>query len=1251
MATDVGLQRYSRNNDEDSSLLALGAALPADIRRGLLELDWYRSETEKERDRHAKWDNLPLSSLPITGLNFLEHERMMESGKSPSTASNAVSASLLTRKTSSAAGGVRRRPVFVPLLASIVASLAQSGNDLRGLSPVISRDVLFMVARDDPALVLRPIFEGLEDSKISPSTISLQLTGILRLHSSIPPALSHYMFNHVAGYIKLISKDGGRDIESLRSYASMMFVAAELAGHVSDLAIRDIRRNKLDPLLLPTFELWFPASSTITHPTRGAMRDVEDYRNQSLSTVISIRTAQNLFLLRLLRRAPKEAPSIRKSLLSFQLPEALSLSRPLDASHFVSSTIKLADETASLHSLNLAKSYLLLVQQLFRTYSPTTSDMTEIATLIDGINVALLIHGEDLAVLSQALSAYLTACTRFRRLFVSNDGYRIILPPLLRIYASSYESEDVRAAIEYAVHRFYALHEKAFVFQGLDVLSQMMAQPAALGLAAKDRFAESSFSLFASLDIQSRYSERDGAGLQAAAKYLEKEALLSLLSDPADLLAASGLSNLTPVEAEFTVPALAGSLEKWHTQRFPLDDLIRLFLTIIAHSPGEKRAENFLKLMRMWVKHFYDAPQSRTVLQAGIEALGNVVFRGSKIARTGVDGTPSISNPESLAEAGLVDEPIAQVSTSDPLVMRQEYVRLIVEFNKCGGQLAFTPLQRTFEVIKMMVKDYGIRFSDVASSFVQESLRRFLKKDERPHVKHLVLFLGEVGQLFRVHGDLINLAEGVDIVRKLLDDAVLSRDRTFVGSAIEEFCKPAIEACSAAAASQTLAHWPAKDALPLLFSVASSIPGTFAIDLVVAQPPSAAYLSGFILPLCRILPTTEEMEDKDPSTRHSDHGSIWRRLLAYVMQACRTASAPDKPGAERKEEESAISSIRERISVLALGVQVVKLLVVRGERDLERSVPGIWSRLAHFFRELLADGDLSFAVRGDSQSPSATPSQSRSASPNPYRSSVSSDPREGSSFHQGLRRRVRAMDYILASLFHFMVIYRSPLIIQCRLWIQEHVVRLSNISNTTRNSALSPLPSPALTPMPSPMRGLSPGEPPRPHRISSMYSKLRPRHSALIPDPSSPSGNQLSFGSSSSVDPFEGERLPGFQRSRPSSLDFGNKPIVHLGPVVIHEPMSSPISDDGRESMRSNTRSIFVSTPEVVRLSMQNVQDVQTWFGYLERNVRAWSKLDALRALNHECQVLDVEFSESFYGSLGQPFVEIPFSETRSAGS
>lgn len=82
---------------------------------------------------------------------------------------------------------------------------------------------------------------------------------------------------------------------------------------------------------------------------------------------------------------------------------------------------------------------------------------------------------------------------------------------------------------------------------------------------------------------------------------------------------------------------------------FSLEDLVRLFLTIIAYDPGSLRAEQFVHILQYLIPHLLQESSSvRMLVDEGIAALIEVFLKFSKsskplLSSTGISGSGIIN--------------------------------------------------------------------------------------------------------------------------------------------------------------------------------------------------------------------------------------------------------------------------------------------------------------------------------------------------------------------------------------------------------------------------------------------------------------------------------------------------------------------------------------------------------------------------------------------------------------------------------
>jgi hypothetical protein len=128
-----------------------------------------------------------------------------------------------------------------------------------------------------------------------------------------------------------------------------------------------------------------------------------------------IRLAQNMTFLAMLERKPQDVQMIRKSMtrLVLPLPDSNNVnSAPLQLKDYVPRRTFAERERmdpftsdAGLRglSLMLSRSYLLLIAQIFRSMPRHSNDRNEMVVLVDGLNRILLIHGDDIGIVSHVM--------------------------------------------------------------------------------------------------------------------------------------------------------------------------------------------------------------------------------------------------------------------------------------------------------------------------------------------------------------------------------------------------------------------------------------------------------------------------------------------------------------------------------------------------------------------------------------------------------------------------------------------------------------------------------------------------------------------------------------------------------------------------------------------------------------------------------------------------------------------------------
>jgi hypothetical protein len=405
---------------------------PMELRKKLSDIGW--QDDQNSANQQAERINTPMSLLPIHQLDHLgtEGEDQVYSPPSPSVSPAPSPHALgegreqgsLSRKSSfsTAMQGTKRRVVLVPALAAIFPHLAMLVSSTDVGVAAAARNLLMDLMRNDSSLLSRPVFDLLVDGKDTGLAIST-IRAFLHVRRVLPPAITHYVFNNLAGYLKYTAKQTDPS-DTFHDFARILPSMAKLAAQLGDLSIREVRRSKMEVFVIPSGSLWFsslaPAGPMFPR-TNGASDNPFNVLPARLVSIVMIRISQNMFFLALLRRNPHDLQLVRKNMSRLVLPSRDSVDEEgtLQLKDFIPTKTtsfhgdSLPDKTIRNLSLLLSRSHLLLIAQIFRSMSRHLSDLSELAMLIDGVNQILLVHGDDIGIVAHAMigESYRAVCT------------------------------------------------------------------------------------------------------------------------------------------------------------------------------------------------------------------------------------------------------------------------------------------------------------------------------------------------------------------------------------------------------------------------------------------------------------------------------------------------------------------------------------------------------------------------------------------------------------------------------------------------------------------------------------------------------------------------------------------------------------------------------------------------------------------------------------------------------------------------
>ena len=798
----------------------------------------------------------------------------------------------------------------------------------------------------------------------------------------------------------------------------------------------------------------------------------------------------------------------------------------------------------------------------------------------------------------------------------SGTGFTIFLPTLMKVYCEAEGDISIREIIEYAFHRFFAVHEEAFVYQALQVVSTVVTQPGVDG----HWVASTTYHLLSML--KSNPSSFDASGVRDATKAQEEETAMAITADerPQIFLASlreKGRTNAEKLQSSF-------SLDIFDNKRFQPDNVVRMILTVIAHDPTIRRAQFFLRLFRYLVPHLYNASASaRIVLRDGVEALANII--SSKLAKT-KDGMLLKPKPNDVGDLLSNEKKIHEKGAANPSapcdaqMMRSDFLNLFASYVKEGGAHRSTSLQKCLDLVKFLLKD-ATPSSDVTDSiklFMDQLGETFVKRQD---VKYTVSLLKDLAPIIKMHGSIIDLSELFKNLAQLTSMPTFANDVKFSDAIVSQICAAALEVVELAAQENILSSLNYIPSLVTLLAESVCLLGADVVGEIEKRDPSPAFLSGVVLPFIFKLRTTKDLAlntQWTDSARQDAHARAWSQLLSYAVTALSNPMRQDRHGLKARDsmkrspsftspdlpddddgemrhsssirrpkrkgsgQSAVVASVRLCVAFITL-----KAVIYRGEEDISRTFPGAWVHVGGFIRSMLQDGGVAFLFRTEplSAPPSPIPSPASTKSftelldkpsekslyhassqtlvVDPFSNPTPSHSRPSSPTHPHSRKNSssslpspRFIDYILWSLLEFLCLRRTPLSIQLRTLMHEKAYVLNDVLRERMGAGTHTFGS--VRP-----RRARPGtiyskprmKPPSPSSTPGASPRLGPSEPGLAASGTFSSISSLSAHSSPDYNPFT---LTPSPKSRPPLTPRPNEPVSQsfLSPAFIPASVS-----------------------------------------------------------------------------------------------
>ncbi|KAI5699064.1 hypothetical protein M8J75_015861 [Diaphorina citri] len=108
--------------------------------------------------------------------------------------------------------------------------------------------------------------------------------------------------------------------------------------------------------------------------------------------------------------------------------------------------------------------WVRLIARMFEAMAGNFAYSGDIHLFLNVLNGAVTLHSEDACILRYVMATYINAAHNFKNIF-STNGYLLIIPSLLQLYASHQTNKLVARTVEYTVKQFYLMNRKPFILQ------------------------------------------------------------------------------------------------------------------------------------------------------------------------------------------------------------------------------------------------------------------------------------------------------------------------------------------------------------------------------------------------------------------------------------------------------------------------------------------------------------------------------------------------------------------------------------------------------------------------------------------------------------------------------------------------------------------------------------------------------------------------------------------------------------------
>ncbi|KAL1123884.1 hypothetical protein AAG570_001654, partial [Ranatra chinensis] len=117
--------------------------------------------------------------------------------------------------------------------------------------------------------------------------------------------------------------------------------------------------------------------------------------------------------------------------------------------------------------------WVRLIARMFEAMAGNFAYSGDIHLFLNVLNGAVTLHSQDATILRYVMATYINAAHHFKNIF-SINGYLMIIPTLLQLYASHQTNKLVTKTVEFVVKQFYLMNRKPFILQMFGAVSAIL---------------------------------------------------------------------------------------------------------------------------------------------------------------------------------------------------------------------------------------------------------------------------------------------------------------------------------------------------------------------------------------------------------------------------------------------------------------------------------------------------------------------------------------------------------------------------------------------------------------------------------------------------------------------------------------------------------------------------------------------------------------------------------------------------------